>query len=498
MALEVELKLAIDPVAAAGFWKALASRLPRLRPARRTLFSAYYDTRDGHLRRHGVALRLRRESGRWIQTVKRSGEAAAGLHSRFEHEVEVAAQLPSFPAMQDAGIGDLIADRRVRDALRVAFITEFDRVSALAAPAPGTTIEIALDRGEIVAEGRRESLCEVELELKSGEPGALFELAQWIATQIAVRPDNRSKAERGFRLASGERAAPVKSGPSPVGKDMTATAAMRRLAFQCVAQLQANERGLLAGRNPEYLHQARVALRRLRSLFRVFEPILAPQAQDRLSARLRELARCLGEARNLDVFAAETLPRTGNFVHPGMAMLRRTALQARRRASRTAREAVADRAYAGLMLDLAVLFSADGTAAAPPVDAFAREALGRLLKRARRRARGLQSLGYADLHRLRIALKRLRYAMEFFEPLWPDAMPGMLEALGGLQDRLGRLNDDATAWKLLDALAVENVQPDFQQAVGFVRGSTAQDAERCLDGLPEAWKRFGRMKPAWR
>jgi hypothetical protein len=67
-----------------------------------------------------------------------------------------------------------------------------------------------------------------------------------------------------------------------------------------------------------------------------------------------------------------------------------------------------------------------------------------------------------------------------------------------LQDRLGRFNDGATAWKLLDALAVQNVNPEFQQAVGYVRGWTAMDAEQCRAGLAGAWKQFIRVKPAWR
>jgi CHAD domain-containing protein len=237
-------------------------------------------------------------------------------------------------------------------------------------------------------------------------------------------------------------------------------------------------------------------------LFRVFEPVIPANSMQRFSGRLRDLARCLGEARNLDVFATQTLPRAGSFQHSGMKTLRRRTLLARRTASRAARAAIGDRAYPRTVLELARLLSGDAlsgqASASVPVMQFAGESLDRLLKKARKRARGLNRLGYAELHRLRIALKRLRYAMEFFEPLWSDGMQGMLESLGELQDGLGRLNDDATAWKLLDALAVQNAEPDYQQAVGFVRGWSAQDAERCREGLADAWKRFARLKPAWR
>lgn len=496
MAEELEFKLAIDPRAVAAFWIVLRERFPGLKPVRSTLFSAYYDTPDGHLRQHGVALRLRRDRGRWIQTIKRAGETAGGLHRRLEHEVEVAAQLPSFSAMTDAGVDDIVLP--VREDLRVAFTTEFDRTAAIVHPDAGTAIEIALDRGAVIAGARQDPICEVELELKSGTPQALFDLARWMAQALPVRLDDRSKAQRGYALAANVRPAPVKAADSAIDNALTVGDALRRLAYQCLAQLQANETGLLAGRNPEYLHQARVALRRLRSLLRIFslpplEPALAP-----LSGRLRTLAQTLGEARDLDVFLGETLPRAGSTTHPGMAALRQRAAIARRNASRAARAAVSDPAYTLLMLDLTAFLSSLDALSQQPLEEFAAGVLGSNLKKAKKRARRLDALDYAELHRLRIALKRLRYAMEFFEPLWPKALGESLEALSGLQDRLGRLNDGATAWKLLDALSVQDMNPEFQQAVGFVRGWTARDAELCRAGLAGAWKQFIRVKPAWR
>ena len=137
---EIEFKLSIAPEHAADFWRKLALRFPDLKPATRTLFSAYYDTPSAHLRKNGVALRLRRQDGRWIQTVKNGGSARGGLHQRIEHETGVAAQLPSFPAMADAGVGALVSDRKIREALGVVFSTEFDRDSALVQTAPGSAI----------------------------------------------------------------------------------------------------------------------------------------------------------------------------------------------------------------------------------------------------------------------------------------------------------------------------------------------------------------------
>lgn len=506
MAREIEFKLSIAPEHAGDFWRTLALRFPDLEPGTQRLFSAYYDTPSAHLRKHGVALRLRRQDGRWIQTVKNGGSASGGLHQRIEHETEVAAQLPSFPAMADAGIGELVGDREIREALGVVFSTEFDRVSVLVQTAPGTVIEIALDRGMIAAGERRDPICEVELELKSGDPDALFELARMIANDIPVRLDNRSKAERGYALADNLRPAPAKAGPGVIEPGMAIDEAFVAQAFDCLGQFQANERGVMDGRNPEYRHQARVALRRLRSLFRTFAPVVPEIPFTSLLKKVKILAGRIGEARNLDVFIDETLQQAGSSDHPGMAALKRRAQAARRAAAREAGAAISDKAHAGLILELTAALknlardsgAEQREATSLPLADFAKQALSRQHAKVKRRGRDIGSLSFEDLHGLRIAIKRLRYSMEFFAPLAAKEAQDALDTLSGLQGMLGRLNDDATSWKLLDTLAVKDLSAEFQQAVGFVRGWSARDGEQCRGGLEAAWKRFGKIERWWK
>ena len=146
MSEEIEIKLSVPEEHALRLWEVLA-RHPHDKPVTHRLFSAYYDTPERALKTAGAALRLRRQGGRWLQTVKSDGHAAGGLHRRVEHEFEVAAQLPSFPAMAEAGLGELVADRRLREALTVAFTTEVHRTSALLSPAAGKVVEVSLDRG---------------------------------------------------------------------------------------------------------------------------------------------------------------------------------------------------------------------------------------------------------------------------------------------------------------------------------------------------------------
>jgi triphosphatase len=505
MGQEIEIKLAIEAQRASRVWQAL-SRFPHEKPSTRRLFCAYYDTPDRLLKRNGVALRLRRDGQRWIQSVKSAGNAAGGLHRRAEHETVVATHLPSFPAMAQAGFGELIADRHTRAALGVIFTTKFSRSSTLLERDGGNIVEVRLDRGIIAAGEWRESICEIELELKAGNAAALFELALEFARQLPVRLENRSKAQRGYELAAGATAAPAKASSPGLTAQMPVEHAFATIAFDCLAHLQANENGLLAGLDPEYLHQARVALRRLRSAVRVFGPIIPQGRMAQNLDELRALARLLGNARNLDVFALETLAQANAADHAGMSALRRRTLAMRRHAARAARAAVASPGYTIMLLQMAQALTAVQALAqtAPPAGAamtleeFAARVLSHQHARVKKRGRHFMQLAFPDLHRLRIQVKRLRYASEFFLPLVPDRAANALQSLADLQALLGRLNDDAVAWKLLDTLAAGDAATDYHQAVGYVRGWCARDGQQCLGLLEDAWKKFLRHKPWWK
>ena len=162
--------------------------------------------------------------------------------------------------MAEAGLGDVLAHKRLRDALTVVFTTEFDRTSTLLSPAAGKVVEVSLDRGVIAAGDRREPICEIELELKSGTPRCLFDLALEIATVLPVRLDNRSKAERGYALAANSKPGPVKAAPAMLTAQMTVEEAFVALVSQCLAHMQANEDGLLLGRDPLLLGLLGLAL----------------------------------------------------------------------------------------------------------------------------------------------------------------------------------------------------------------------------------------------
>lgn len=208
MAKEIELKLALGQRGAQRL--AAHPRLAGLSARHETLINTYYDTPAGDLERHRVALRLRRTPQRILQTVKTAGEGSGGLSSRGEWEWLVSehaldlAGLEALPPMQALG-------RDVLLALEPRFATDFARTSWLVEDAE-TTIEVALDQGEIHAGPRRVAIDELELELKQGAPSALRHFAEALAEDVALRPANASKAARGAALRDGRWPVPDSGG----------------------------------------------------------------------------------------------------------------------------------------------------------------------------------------------------------------------------------------------------------------------------------------------
>jgi triphosphatase len=164
------------------------------------LVSTYYDTVDRALRRRGLVLRVRERDGRFVQTVKSDNAEASGPLARGEWEDAIPGPQPS-PQAPESGqfLPSELAERLVP-----LFQTEVKRQAIDLSPQPDTRIEAAIDRGQIRAPGRqgRERISEVELELKSGVASALYDVALDLLAVAPVRLELRSKAERGYRLAT--------------------------------------------------------------------------------------------------------------------------------------------------------------------------------------------------------------------------------------------------------------------------------------------------------
>ena len=447
MADEIELKLELSPCAAAAIEASglLPGEAGRVRQS-----SIYFDTPDQALARAGVSLRIRKSDGKRVQTIKAAGASVAGLFARSEWERAVRNDTPVLDAKTPLppGLGECA------DAIAPIFEVGIDRHSWIVAEGDAT-IEVVLDRGMVVAGDRQSPICEIELELKSGSPAALFAFARKLDSVAPVRLGVLTKAERGYRLA-GPAPTMVKAEPVLLVDGVTPARAFAIVAQSCIRQFRLNEPLLLAGGGAAALHQARVALRRLRSALSIFRPVVGEPGAA-LGTDLRWLASELGEARNLDVLLARTWP--AGSLHDSIAAARASAY-------RRVGEVLEMPRTRHMMLDLAEWIARAGWPDRPgsadddvSARAFAITALDRCSRRAKKRGRDLADLDDADRHAARKAAKKLRYAAEFFGSLFVRKRERrryarFIASLQVLQDQLGALNDLATAALVLERLSV--------------------------------------------
>nr|MBP8253508.1 inorganic triphosphatase [Citrobacter sp.] len=201
MTQEIELKFIVNNDAV----DALRERLNTLggeHHAPSQLLNIYYETPDGWLRSHDMGLRIRGENGRYEMTLKIAGRVTGGLHQRPEYNValsEPELDLALLPAEVWPN-GELPAD--LASQLQPLFSTDFNREKWLL-EVDGSQIELALDLGEVKAGEFAEPLCELELELVSGDTRAVLKLANQLVAEEGLRLGSLSKAARGYHLAQG-------------------------------------------------------------------------------------------------------------------------------------------------------------------------------------------------------------------------------------------------------------------------------------------------------
>ncbi|MEI6984885.1 MAG: CYTH and CHAD domain-containing protein [Rhodospirillaceae bacterium] len=518
---ETELKLAVAPDQLDGVGEApvvIARRTGA--PVTKMLESHYYDTVDRRLLARRAALRVRLTPDGYIQTLKSGGGLVRG-----EWEWPVSGPVVDLTVITEPAAREFVAGI-ASESLVLVFVTRFIRTIHLIDQG---AIELAVDQGEIVSPaGSGEPISEVELELKSGWPVDLYRLALALAETVALRVEQRSKAERGFALTDRAQPAPVKASRLALLPTTTVDSAMSAIFGACFTQLTANESCIMAGVDPEGVHQARVALRRFRSALSLFRTLLPPTDYQWLNAETKWLAAVLGPAREWDVFLEELLAPVKVFfaVHPGvyddLVMLENAVSDQRSIAYEAVREALLSPRYTMLQLCFGEWLEGWGWRAQPVTLDSARlfhplrkTAVNFLASRHRKSLKSgadFAKLYYSERHRVRIALKRLRYTVDFFRALHDDkSVTRYLRLLGALQDTLGQLNDVATAMQMISHLATAELpelpelserpgQPEsaLMRALGIVIGWHGRALAEREPQLVAEWRAFINTKPFWR
>jgi inorganic triphosphatase YgiF len=447
----------------------------------------YFDTAARSLAQAGLALRVRKEGRRWVQTIKGSGD---GIWQRLEHEVVLSVpagvEPQPDPALHDGTpAGEALRRALADDTLLATYGTALTRTRRLLR-ARGCLVELALDRGALMAGERRWPLCELEFELKSGAADALAALAaRWVA-RFALTLDIRSKAERGERLARDTRlGAPVKARPLKLPEAVDADAALRAVVGNCLAQVLGNASEIAHEDDtaPEHLHQLRVGLRRLRTAMRELGPMSAQTRPTWAEALARLFAR-LGSARDRDALAQTLLPALRKAGASGLELPR---IEPEPAARLALREAPTNQ----LWLELAAFAAGTAPASGPCLPLLQRR-LRRLFRQVRGDAAQFATLDDVARHRLRKRVKRLRYLSEFAASLFPaKRLQAFLERLAPAQQALGDFNDVCVARALFEPAGANDPMAMF--ALGWLAHERDDSIARCVRTLAKLRK----ARPFW-
>jgi inorganic triphosphatase YgiF len=487
--VERELKFLVDAQAAAR-----AGRLLPFagRPKRTQLHSVYYDTSDLRLQRAGAALRLRRAGRKWLQTLKLPQGAQGALAARAEWEMPAphgrldCSLFPREAVRSSSGL-DLV---RLARRLRPVFTTRFERRSGALALGHGVQAVACIDRGTIEAGAKREPILELELELIEGEIGPLVGLADSLVEPLGLRIETASKGARGYRLhqAAGPTAPAKWSGPH-IAENAAASDAFAALCAAALAQIAANATGVAQGRDTEYLHQMRVGVRRLRSALHAFRKLLRRSQAREVEKPFKQMMQAWGRARDWDVFC-EMLADAGG-APPLLARARHKRAAARHEAGRIVNSAAFQQAQLRVLRWLYRDPWKSDAARAESLGRFARQTLARLHASLMKSARKIDWRDEGRRHEVRIRVKRLRYAGDFFSGSFAhQAMRPFIERLASLQDTLGELNDVAVARRLLTEIA------SASETSALLRSLAARERE-LIGSLEPAWSAFEAKRPFW-
>ena len=396
--------------------------------------------------------------------------------------------------------------------LRPAFAIELTRTSWTLQLGTGTVV-LAIELGTIEAAAGKRTVALTEVRVDQGDPAHLFAAATALAREVPIRLADRGLEQLGYGLASGEDWWQVDPSRPPLHRTMTVRdgfLAIGQANVVALARLTDTLASTPKAPEGQTIHQTRVVLRRLRSMLSIFGPVLPQLARRQVGQALGALASALGEARDWDVFTAETLMPLGAALgdEPILRELRLGAAVLRERAAGTIARQLSTPEFLTLRLRLAAWFEAGIWPEAPtpeaaaaldrPLVEYARDTLGHRHKRLLRGAEHLTDPAPASWHELRIEAKKLRYAVEVFRPLFHGKTTRQyLDMLREVQEILGKVNDGLVARGMIARLSPAGGEA-AARAAGLIAGWTAAEVGTARKHFAETWRGFEKARRFWK
>ncbi len=469
------------------------------------LRSVYYDTEDFRLHKEGISLRVRDNGKGFVQTVKLDANFGDGILNPTEIEDRVDGPGPGLDR-----IGDKRVRRRVLTALKglpltPAFETSVQRTTHRLRKR-SSLMELAIDRGETLAQGKRSQICEAEIELLEGSPKDLLETAQSLFAKNAVRLSPVSKAEAGYQLLF-DAQAPAKIEPAHAAAPDVWSGQSCGQAFAAIFrsardQIVKNRSVVLQTGEAEGVHQLRVGLTRLRSAQRVVKPLIKSQQLQQLETDAQAIARAVGEVRDADVLIEDIYaPVAGDPPAEGFDQLYLCLQTHRASKLQEARQVLNGEIWSRLLLSLTLwpFMLEREPSLKKPIDDYAGKALQKRWKKAAKLGREIECLEGPKQHQMRKALKKLRYTSEFFAPLYrKKEVKPFLKELKKLQDVFGYANDVRMAGQLRQICGMQcGEDPAACSAAGYVLGYHEARVQDVWKSAPCCWRRLKTRRRFW-
>jgi CHAD domain-containing protein len=463
--------------------------------AARRLQTTYYDTADLRLARWGASLRYRPGEG-WTVKLPQGQEGA--LLVRAEHVFPGDGRRP--PAEAVAMVRAFVRTGQLSPVVRMRTLR---RPVELREPGGSRLAELADDDVQVL-DGRRITARFRELEVELDEDADDDLLEQVVDRLLEAGAQAAEPTPKYLRALGGrERVLGPEIVPPELDDDATVEALLRHDLASGTLRLFRHEAGVRTGEDPEAVHQARVATRRLRSTLRTFSSLLDPDWTDRLRDELKWLADLLGQVRDTDVLLERfnehlaTLPAADAKVGPRLlAALVDQRDSARRRLLR----AMATERYAVLLDDLVA--AAAAPALLPGADHPAAQVMPPLVtkpwKRLRKQVRKAGDDPPDDqLHQIRIRAKRARYAAEAVEPVIGQPAEDYADAVADLQSVLGD-HQDAVVGEAWLREAAGSARRDVALVAGLLIAAERASAADTRERWRAVWKTACRKKlRAW-
>jgi CHAD domain-containing protein len=485
----------------------------------------YIDTAYGALAQAGFAARLRREDGGPVSVTVKStsrdrpaGETEAvdapdhaddpvALSQRVEVEgpADERADPDAWPA---SAARELINEVRAGARLRTLFTINQRRERRTLALDDGPVL-VTLDWVAVFRGARPlASFSVLEVEAGNGSGANLSRLANLVEATGFVTPEPRSKEEiaRHYVAQVAEDPAhrlPVVPTSPGIKADDSLAEAGRKVLKMHLARMLAFEAGTRSGEDIEDLHKMRVASRRMRAAWRVFDGAYRPKLQRRYVAELRAIAASLGEVRDIDVLLEHLdkhitrLPVAGQEAMEPLRGAWRRQREAARGRLITRLDSRQYRSFVEDYLDFTESPGAGEVLMPMGQPSLVRDTAGSRILASYERVRAYETIiSWADvptLHALRIEGKRLRYTLEYFAEVMPVGSRKLIAGVTEMQDHLGLLNDADVAARISREWL--NINAPFlpaasREAVGLYLDSREADVERLRRSFRPIWRRM--------